>query len=192
MAIYLLRHGETIYQTEKRDLIYPLKESIDSIGLTQNGRKMIEKIIPAVKELSINAIYASDFKRTRETAEIISSAIGIKCFFTDQLRDVNLGVYEGKPKRSFYNDYPNFLKDFDTKPPKGESLNDAKRRITDFVKTLNASQNILIISHGEPLWLLYSKGELDRNGKKKDYISLGELRKLEYVSKTQNKSYNTF
>ncbi len=178
MAIYLLRHGETIYQTEKKDLIYPLKESIESIGLTNNGKKMIEDVIPIVKELSIDIIYASDFKRTRETAEIISNSLNIKCFFTDQLRDVNLGVYEGKIKQLFYSDYPNFLKDFNTRPLEGESLNDVKERMTDFIKTLNNNQNILIISHAEPLWLLYSKGELDCNGKKKDYISPGELRKL--------------
>ncbi|HQB85092.1 MAG TPA: histidine phosphatase family protein [Candidatus Pacearchaeota archaeon] len=175
MSIYLLRHGETIYQTEKKGLIYPLKESIESIGLTLNGRKMIEAVIPKIREASIDIIYASDFKRTRETAEIILKELKIECVFTDQLRDVNLGVYQGKPKELFYTNCPNFLKDFNTRPLMGESLNDVKIRMFNFINNLDNTKNSLIISHGEPLWLLSNP---DENGKKENYISLGEFRKL--------------
>lgn len=190
-TFYILRHGETVYQTIKKGFIYPLKESIDSIGITKKGRETIKKVIPKIKKIAPDFIYCSDFKRTRETALIITRGIGLKddyLILTPKLRDINLGVYQGGLKKDFYRDFPSFLTDFNQKPKKGESLNEAKKRIMDFIRKIdNQYQNkkIIIVSHGEILWLLegvvneFKNSDLvNKNLVKKNYIQPGELRKL--------------
>ncbi len=152
---------------------------------------MIEKIVSEIDKISIDFIYASDFKRTKETALIIARGIGLdrkKIILTPNLRDINLGIYQGGPRENFYKDFPDFPTDFNQKPKNGESLSEARKRITDFVKKIDSwhqDSKILIVSHGEPLWLL--EGEIkgakddnlvDKNLIKKNYIKPGELRKL--------------
>ncbi len=188
---YILRHGQTEYQEGKNSFIYPWDESITTIGLSSQGEKQIRKRSAEIKSLGIDFIYTSDFKRTKETAGIVAKVIGLdkgNLFFESKLRDINLGVYHGKLKEKFYNDFPDFLTDFNQKPEKGESLGEARERIMEVVSRIDQAhkgKNILIISHGEPLWLLENTIKnltdeefLDRKRAKNNYIQTGELRKL--------------
>jgi len=191
---YILRHGQTEYQETKKDFVYPWEECINSVGLTQIGREQIKERIKEANALKIDYIYSSDFKRTRETAEIILQGIGLsldRVVFTPKLRDINLGIYHNGLKKDFYNDFPDFPQNFSDKPEKGESLTEARKRILDFVIEIDnkhKGKNILIVSHGEPLWLLegtinkkQEKDLIDKNNIKKNYIQTGELRKLNEI-----------
>lgn len=188
---YIIRHGQTAYQTVKKNFVYPWEGSVNTAGITEIGKQSIRKVIPKIKKLSIDILYASDFKRTRETAEMIAREIELKkenFVLTSRLRDVNLGKYHGGRKKDFYNDFPDFLNDFNQKPEDGESLSSARDRIVAFINEIDGfykNKNILIVSHGEPLWLLEGalKGiresdSMDKNKNKINYIQPGELRKL--------------
>ena len=188
---YIIRHGQTAYQTVKRNFVYPWEGSVNTAGITEIGKQSIRKVIPKIKKLSIDILYTSDFKRTRETAEMIAREIGLKkenFVLTSRLRDVNRGKYHGGRKKDFYNDFPDFLSDFSQKAENGESLSSARDRMVTFINEIDGlykNKNILIVSHGEPLWLL--EGALKRirdsdlvnkDKSRKNYIQPGELRKL--------------
>jgi len=188
---YIIRHGQTAYQTVKRNFVYPWEGSVNTAGITEIGKQSIRKVIPKIKKLSIDILYASDFKRTRETAEMIAREIELKkenFVLTSRLRDVNLGKYHGGRKKDFYNDFPDFLGDFNQKPEDGESLSSARDRMVAFINEIDGlykNKNILIVSHGEPLWLLEGalKGIrendlVNKDKSRKNYIQPGELRKL--------------
>lgn len=188
---YILRHGETVYQTIKKDFVYPRRESINVIGLTRNGKIKIKETAFEIKKKKIDYIYSSDFKRARETSLIVADGIGLekeKIFFSKNLRDINLGKYHGKKKNLFYKEMPCFLMDFNSRPSKGESLKEAQKRVVDFIKFIDKkheNQKILIVSHGELLWLLEisvkkikRKDYLGVNFIKNNYISTGEIREL--------------
>ena len=67
---FLLRHGETIYQTEKKHLLYPSPEK-PPIPLTKNGKRMIAGAAEWLKDKDIDLIFASPFFRTKQSAKIV-------------------------------------------------------------------------------------------------------------------------
>ncbi len=188
-----MRHGQTVYQTDKIDLVYPWEESVFAPGLTEIGKDAVRKTALEISKLSIDMICSSDFRRTRETAEIVAREIGLRdedLILTPRLRDINLGKYHDGMKEEFYRDFPDFPTDFKQRPENGESLAEARDRVVSFVEELDAAhkdRSILIISHGEPLWLLEGAANGNREGDmvdkdkiKKNYIQPAEIRKLNH------------
>jgi broad specificity phosphatase PhoE len=183
---YILRHGQTFWQTVNKDSAYPPKDSY-KVRLTPLGEKQIKEAAKKLKDKGIDVIYSSDFFRTRQTAKIVAKELRVPVFFDSSLRDVNLGVYMGRKKEEFYRDFPqNSTESFYKVPPKGESWKDCQRRMLNFLKKIdkiNNNKTILIISHGHPLWLLegavknWSFGEMIKK-RKSNYIQVGEFRKL--------------
>jgi isoleucyl-tRNA synthetase len=182
---YILRHGQTIYQTKKKEIIYPSSLQ-NKIGLTKEGRRQIINSAKKLKKIGIDLIYSSDFYRARESAKIVAKELGIKKInFDKRLRDVNLGVYHGRKKEAFYRDFPG-VTHFRKRPLGGESWQDVLKRVIAFIKEIDRKyqgKKILIVSHGDPLWLLENWVkklkfyDLDKS-LKLNYIQTGELRKL--------------
>lgn len=187
---FILRHGQTAYQTEKRNLIiYPWPE-ISPIKLTKKGREQVKKAVKILSGKKIDLIFASDFFRTRQTAKIAAEKIKRKIHLDKRLRDIDLGIFKGKTKAEFYRDFPisSSQKRFHQKPPGGESWFDCRKRMLNFLMYINKKykgKNILIISHGDPLWLLEGaikgwsfKKMIEMKKNKISRIQTGELREL--------------
>lgn len=153
---FLLRHGQTIYQTEKTDILYPSPEN-PPISLTEEGKKQIEKVAEVLKDKKIDLIFASTFFRTKQTAEIVSKELGIEVIFDKRLIDLNLGKFHGGPEKDYQDFFLNRSEKFTKRPPGGENWNDVKERLIDFLEDIEGkyeNKNILIVGHGDPLWLL--------------------------------------
>jgi len=186
---YILRHGETIYQTEKKGIIYPWPEK-KPILLTENGKNQIKNLAKKLKNKKIDLIFSSDIPRAKETAEILAKELGAKAIFDKRLRDVNLGIYCGQKKEEFFRDFPKIIERFyDKRPKKGETWGRVRKRMLECLKDIerkNQNKKILIVSHGDPLWLLEGtlKGlddfQLLKIKIQDEVIKLGELRKIEY------------
>lgn len=182
---YILRHGSTEYQKEKQGLIYP---SHGETPLSEKGRKEALEAAKKAKEEKIEIIYASPFRRTKETAEISGKEVGAKVVFDNRLCDLHLGVYHGRSKQEFYDRYPHSEERFKNSPPQGESWNDLLIRMRSFLEDIDkkyTGKKILIVSHMDPLWLLegYVRGKtkkemLESRISRQDLINTGELRKL--------------
>lgn len=170
---FLLRHGETIYQTEKIDILYPWPEK-NPVILTKKGERQIKKAAKELKKKDIDLIYSSDIFRARQTAEIVSRELGLKVNFDKRLRDLNMGIFQAGPKIAYQKFFPSRRKKFEKRPPKGESWADVKKRVSDFLKEIekkHKNKKFLIISHGDPLWLLAGilKGLNNKNLLEKKY-----------------------
>lgn len=187
---YLLRHGRTKYQKDKRGYTYP-RDCTDKVSLSKEGERQVKQKARLIEDLGIDKIYSSDFLRTKQTAEIVKSGIDFdeKIVFTSKLRDIDLGVWHERKKEDFYNKFPvESEDDFDKIPGKGESLNQVQERMWNYLLEIdknNQENNILIISHRDPLWLLvgklnnFDKSELIKIKKdKKNYFRTAELIKL--------------
>ena len=182
----ILRHGKTIYQSRGSKMSYDWP-SISSFPLIEKGKKKIIKLLKDLVKEKIDIIYSSDALRTRQTAEIVAKKIGLDINFDSRLRDTNLGLYRGKNRKDFFRDFPKNLERFNKIIPGGESWSDVKKRMIDFLKDIDRrheGKKILIISHGDPLWLLegategLSNKELLRENLDKKTIRTGELRKI--------------
>ena len=83
MEIYLLRHGETAYNAEKRYL------SRSDVSLSTKG---LAELIPA--GFSPETVYVSPLRRTWETAGVIFPAAQLTV--VDDFREMDFGIFEGK------------------------------------------------------------------------------------------------
>lgn len=151
----LLRHGETIYQVKKDDLLYPWPDFITS--LTKKGKNQAETAAKKLKSKKIDLIYSSDFLRARQTAGIVAKELGLRVKVDKQLRDINWGIYKDGPSKKYRQFFSSKKQRFSKRPPKGENWRDVKKRMSDFIKDMEKrykNKTILVVSHGDPLWLL--------------------------------------
>lgn len=154
-SYYILRHGET--ENNLGHIIYSDDEN-QKLPLTKNGEKQIKALIDKLRKAKIDLIYSSDYLRTRQTASIISQALGVEVIYDKRLRDVDVGSFKGRSLKDYFAYFGNSnLERFTQSPPRGENLNQVKRRMMNFVLAIDRkylNKNILIVSHGDPLWVL--------------------------------------
>ena len=183
----LMRHTESLSNKKNFLSSYP---EIKFNPLTRKGVLDAKRKARTLKKFKIDLIFASPLTRTKQTAEIISQEIKSPIIFDFRLREIDLGVLNGRP----YEDFDKYLadeitgkRDFEKKIENGESLDDVRKRVVEFileVEKLYKGKNILIISHGAPLWLLEGEmlgidKESLREFKIKSY-ELGEIRKVKF------------
>jgi len=156
----LMRHGETKYQANKSNVLYSQEDQL-SLSITKRAKEEIKKT--AKKFKGIDLIFASDYYRTRQTANIVSKEIGLSVVFDKRLRDTNFGIFSGKPNTEYKEYFSSKLQRFSKRPPGGNSWKDIKKKVVDFIKEIDKKhedKTILIVSHGDPLCFLagYIKG----------------------------------
>jgi broad specificity phosphatase PhoE len=128
-----------------------------------NGKKGRRKLIGwrSLKKDKIDCLFSSDILRCRETAKIIAETIIYdtdKIIYDVRLRDLNWGEFGGKTREEYWNFYNNdHMKAFDIPAPGGESWNQCRERAVRLLNEMEEEfqdKNILIVSHGDCLWLL--------------------------------------
>jgi broad specificity phosphatase PhoE len=85
----LVRHGETDWNAEGR-----LQGHTDTL-LNEYGRRQAQALAEDLAAETLDAVYASDLARARETAEIIGGRIGLPVALRTDLREKNWGTWEG-------------------------------------------------------------------------------------------------
>lgn len=90
MTVFLLvRHGETDWNAEGR-----LQGHTDT-PLNDFGRSQAQTLAEILAVEKLDAVYASDLARARETAEIIGGRIGLPVVLRADLREKDWGTWEG-------------------------------------------------------------------------------------------------
>jgi len=164
--------------------------------LTKKGKKQIEYSAEKLKNKKINLIFASDLLRTRQTTEIVGRALGLDIKFDKRLREVNVGIFNGKPVKEIgevwnqgkkLSSIKHYSKRFELAPPGGETYKEIEKRVFSFLKEADKkykNKNILIVSHARPITLLekvvysYDIKKFVKIILEKKEIKTGELRKL--------------
>ncbi len=150
LSIHLHRHGETTWNEQQKIIGQSHDEGID---FTDLGLKQIRALVEQYRSTNISAVYTSDLKRARLTAETIASQLALPLQLSSQLRALNMGIYQGRPAHEFRSD-PMVLAcftDFTRKIPSGESIAEFRERLLSFVESIADrhahEQHILVISH---------------------------------------------
>ncbi len=94
MLIHLIRHGETDWNAIRR--IQGQQES----RLTERGRNQARELARHLQTHDISRVYCSTSHRTRQTADLLFHHATVEISYHDQLREINLGPWEG----SLYDD----------------------------------------------------------------------------------------
>ncbi|MDR3548093.1 MAG: class I tRNA ligase family protein [Candidatus Pacebacteria bacterium] len=193
---FVMRHGEAEHNVKG----ITSSSVDDDFGLTETGRKQAEAQAEKLKGASITHIYASPFRRARETAEIIADALGLSrdsIVYDDTLREVDFGDLNGKPFEEFIAYETAHMPTYADKLPNGESYLDAKKRFGSFLydlEKIHSDSVILMVSHGVALETLKAvvEGADDSLSKKIiDELSPkpGEMMDLDFVPLPHNDNY---
>ena len=157
--IFVLRHGETLWNTELR-----LQGTRDS-SLTERGRaqaRAMGRSLAAALQADIAAygeplFVASPLGRTRETALIIGEALGLAAAawrHDPRLAELSYGSWEGRMVREIEAEQPGVMArwratplDFD--PPGGETHLQLRARSQSFLgEALQSARPLVIVGHG--------------------------------------------
>jgi broad specificity phosphatase PhoE len=87
--LLLVRHGETDWNAEGR-----LQGHTDR-PLSDYGREQARRLADELEGEELDAIYASDLLRARETAEIVGGRLGLPVELDADLREKDWGNWEG-------------------------------------------------------------------------------------------------
>ena len=158
LQVYLVRHGETQWNAERRIPGQP-----DS-ALTAKGGQQAMQVATRAKELGITHIISSDLGRTRRTAEIIAQACGCDIIFDSRLRELNMGVLEKRHIDSLTEEEENWRRQLvngtvDGRIPEGESMQELSDRVNaarESCRALPEGSRPLVVSHGIALGCLVS------------------------------------
>ncbi|MDO8467055.1 MAG: class I tRNA ligase family protein [bacterium] len=152
--------------------------------LTKKGLEQAEKLGKALAKKKIELIFASPYSRTQQTAKIIAKHTGAKIITDERLTELNTGIFSGRTTEEFFGFFQNKLEEFTKTPPGGENLTDAKKRMLEALRDINSKydgKNILIVSHGHPLWAMYGAAQGWTNQQIVDgyYPLVGEYKEVE-------------
>lgn len=157
--IYLARHGETEYnrknQIQGRGIDAPLNDT---------GIKQACAIARHLSDISINKIYSSSLKRSRQTAQVVADSYGLDIESHPDLDEMNFGILEGRPiseikdnLQSLHNRWKSG--DVEFAMDGGESPSTVLKRAGNRARSIIRQQetvNLLFVLHGRLLRILLS------------------------------------
>ena len=152
MIIYIARHAE-VPLNQKNIAFNAIDES-----LTEKGIKQAKKLAKRFASIRLSAIFASDTKRSYETALSVTEKVNIPLIIDKRLNDCNYGVFSNLTKQDAKEKYTLAFKKrekykYNVPIPKGESFANIAIRWKSFFNDLKKKKlkNILIITHGTNL-----------------------------------------
>jgi broad specificity phosphatase PhoE len=89
--ILLARHGQTDFNAPPTRI----QGSLDP-PLNELGRSQARELAELVADKGIVALYASDMRRARETADIVGERIGLEPLIEPRVRECGWGAWEGR------------------------------------------------------------------------------------------------
>jgi broad specificity phosphatase PhoE len=151
MRLMLIRHGETDWNATLR------YQGHANIPLNQQGREQAHKTGMRLARYGAAALYSSDILRAAETAEIIGSVNGLTPRPMPNLREIDVGKWEGLTPEELYRRFPEHMAAFDRDPARtvrlgGESYAQLQQRSLVALNDIHAAhpgdELVLAVSHG--------------------------------------------
>jgi alpha-ribazole phosphatase len=148
--IYLIRHGEV------EGAGTPRYNGHADVALSERGISQYHGLSQRLSGFNITACYSSDLSRCVTGANIICEQFGIKPVLKRELRELNIGIWEGMTWAEIIENYPREwharLADLvNYRVPEGENLLDLAGRALPAVREIIArhgGEEVLIVGHG--------------------------------------------
>jgi broad specificity phosphatase PhoE len=147
--IFLVRHGETEWNRQSR-----LQGSQNS-ALTPSGVQQAHQVKKSLEPYSIDFAYVSPLQRARDTIEIILKDRNLEEVIVENLREINLGPWEGKTRKETELSHPDEYRAFWQKSelfnlPGAETYLELQERVVEELESIflkGKNKNSLIVSH---------------------------------------------
>ncbi len=151
--IYLIRHGQTIWNAEGR-----YQGQLNS-PLTHKGEEQAkangEKLLKYLRDIDEFAFYSSPLGRASITAKIIADVIGFNkenIIFDKKIQEVSYGIFEGKTKEYCKSE---LKEQFEAREANkwsytlegGESYETVSIRVKEWLSTLDSNRAVVMVAH---------------------------------------------
>lgn len=154
MRLYIMRHGETLWNTKGR------LQGKSDISLNENGIRLAKVTGEGMKDIPFDLVISSPLLRARQTAEAVLGERKVPMVEDMRIEEIGFGSWEGLCcKKENYQipskEFPKFFSDplFYQPPEDGESVRDVIARTGEFYQDLihnpeYQEKTILITVHG--------------------------------------------
>lgn len=157
-VIYLVKHCDIIpkgnfHIIENNDDYQKMSEKI---VLSVQGEEKAMRLSKLDVLQNLDAIYSSNHAKTIGTAKYLASANHTVIQIDSRLNERKIGTMDGIEEKEFHRRQ---AKDWDFRLARGESLNDAKKRIVSAIKNIlmfEAGNRVAVVSHSTIMTCLLS------------------------------------
>lgn len=152
-TIFLVRHGATEWNRTKR------AQGQADVPLNEDGRLQALNAAESFSTMKLDAVYASDLQRARDTAQAIADRHGLDVQLDPRFREIEQGHWTGLNTETIRERWPDLwgpARHYSARPG-GESPSQVRARalegLADVVRA-HPEGNALIVSHGGTIrWL---------------------------------------
>jgi broad specificity phosphatase PhoE len=150
MNIYLIRHGETDWNTEQRF------QGMADIPLNARGFRQAEWIGHRFMSISIHHLFSSDLSRALQTALAVSRSTQIPVIPLYDLREIHVGDWQGYTWSEVKAQFPNHSThrdptSLDDASHHGESIRQFYNRVVrgmEYILSHTNGEDVAIVTHG--------------------------------------------
>ena len=119
--VAIVRPGCTDFDEQNRI------QGVLDLPLNERGRGQLAETVDSLTDWPLGSVYASTSDPARSTAEMISEKLGLDLNITDDLQNVNQGLWQGLPVEEVRRMSPRVLKQWQEapetiRPPEGETV----------------------------------------------------------------------
>jgi probable phosphoglycerate mutase len=152
--IYLLRHGETVWNVAGR--LQGRKDSPLTLRGIAQARAVAERLRELLDDPSDFAIVASPLGRTWQTAVIVSQTLGFDprvIRFEPRLAEHHFGLWEGLTWREIEARFPDLWAQrradgWNFEAPGGESYARVAARVQSWLDERSGDERLIVVGHG--------------------------------------------
>src|SRR5689334_9034949 len=138
-TLLLARHGETDWNREGR------WQGWADPPLNATGREQAAALAEQLRAVPFDAVYSSDLRRARETAEILAAPHGAEVVLDAGLREIDVGSWSGLTRAEIAERFPGGERpDGETHAEHGARVREAVTRIA----RAHPGGRILLVGHG--------------------------------------------
>ena len=155
-TVYLARHGESDWNAEGR-----WQGNADR-PLTDLGRRQAEELAERLASVPLDAVYSSDLRRARDTAEAVAAGHGLEVRALPALREVDVGSWSGLSRPEVEERFPEAFsrwRDGGQGWEDGETYERMTERVVAAVLEIAAAHPdgaVLVVAHGGPIRALHA------------------------------------
>jgi probable phosphoglycerate mutase len=166
--LWLVRHGETPASRGQ------VLAGWEDVPLTEYGEDQARALRLALDGKTFDGVWSSDLRRARTTARLAWEAAARP---DRRLREMSFGQLEGLPWEALDPRWQEAMVRFEGfEPPGGETFEDLRRRVLEFVNGLPSGRH-LVFTHGGVLRLLSREAGEDH------FVPTGTLLVLDWESR---------